>query len=243
MKVSVVFILVLFISANLSFSQANIGAGFAGNKGLGPLVKWESKDHHLLSFFDKAKVFGIGTKDTKLKGSLFLFEGWDNNGIIQIADKRFVLNNINFNIEKDAFMSKMEGDSIIIFDSSYLDDIKINNKPFKYVYNVSEGKGKTYEVIHQLKNGTTILKGYYLKVILASPNPMLNRPLDEIKKRSQYYVLKEGNLSDLKLQKKAILRLIDESDIEKVKKFVNKSNLSFKDEKDLIRIFKYHDSL
>jgi len=239
---------ILIFSMHVSFSQNNLGPSteFFRHKGsdVGPLSNVVNTiDYPTLTFFDKSRVLGNKFDNTKRKGSYFLFNSWDNYGKIQIGKNIFTFTNINFDIEDDKFMSKMQGDSILVFDSNYIDNIIINNKSFKYIYNPRESKSKMFEVLYQSKNRVTVLKGYYLKVILSSPNPMLNRSLDEIKKRSNYYVLINDKLSELKLQKKTILKFIDKDKLEMVKKFVSKSNLSCKNENDVIRIFKYYDSL
>jgi len=236
------FILLVLIVFNINIikSQSNLGpsSGFFGNNDTGNLVNWETNDHHLLTFYNKSKVFGVGTKDSKVEGSLFLFDTWKNDGIIQIGKRKFKLSNINFHIEKDAFMSKIQGDSMLVFESSYLDKIMVNNRSFKYIYNASESKSKIYEVIYETKD-VTILKGYYLSVKLSSPNPMLNRPTDKIRKNSNYFLLENGNLTKFKLQKKNILGLVKKEDVEKLETYVKKYRLSYKDEDDINKMLSY----
>ena len=238
-------IILVILFSQISFSQINLGpaSGF-GDKNLGPLVDNAGTiDFQMLSFHEKAKVFGVGTKKTKIKGSMFLYDNWNYHGIIQIAGKKFKLNNINFNIEQDAFMSKMGGDSVVVFDSNFIDDVKVNNKSFKYLYDSSEGKKKNFEVIHQLNDNVMLLKEYSLKVILADPNPMLNRPMDEIKKREKHVLYKDGELVNFKLHKKNILKLIDSNKVKDVKDFVVKYHLSYKNQGHVVRILRYYDSL
>jgi len=236
---------ILFFNLQINFSQINLGpaSGF-GDKNLGPLVdNAGSIDFQMLSFHDKAKVFGVGTKEAKVKGSMFLYDNWNGYGVIQIAGKKFKLNNINFNIEQDAFMSKIGGDSVVVFDSNYIDDVKVNNRSFKYLYDSSKGKKKNFEVIHQLNDNLVLLKEYSLKVILADPNSMLNRPIDEIKKREKHVLYKDGELANFKLQKKNVLELIDSKKVKAVKDFVAKYDLSYKNQGHVVRILRYYNSL
>ena len=240
--------LFLFLIFNifLIHSQNNLGPSseFFANKSTGSLSNTvNTTDYPVLTFFDKSRVFNNKFDDTRRKGSYFLFKKWDNDGEVLIQGKKFTLTNVNYDIEDDKFMSKVNGDSILVFDSNYVEAVRINGKVFKYLYDFSMGKKRNFEVVYEVNNDFAILKGYSLKVILSDPNPMLNRPLDEIKQRNHYFVLKNEGLSELRLQKKEILKLIDKEKMEEVKEFVNKRKLSFKQEKDIVSIFKYYDTL
>lgn len=74
-----------------------------------------------------------------VEGSQFLFEQWKNNCLIFAGNKKYVIPNINFNMDKQVFMSKFE-DSILVYDFRKLDKVLINGKEFKNVYNPAEGK-------------------------------------------------------------------------------------------------------
>lgn len=234
-----------FLLSNL-FAQSNLGpsSGFFANKNTGQLVNAiNTIDYQVLTFFDKSRIFDNKFDESRRKGSYFLFKKWENSGLVTIGKKKFTLTNINYDIEDDKFMSKMEGDSILVFDSNYVDKVQINDKSFKYYYDSSISKKRNFEVIYEGNNDFSILKGYSLKVILGDPNPMLNRPLDEIKQRSKYYIFKDNQLSELKLQKKSVLSLFEKEMQAEVKKFVSKNGLSYKKERDIARIFKYYEAL
>ncbi len=172
-----------------------------------------------------------------IDGSVFLYNTWDNKGAVYLNEKIFKLNNINYHIDKASFMTKIENDSIFIFDFDLVDKIVVNNKTFKRYYHVKEGAHKVFEIIHQEKD-FALLKHYSLELIQGSPNPMLGRPRSKIKQNSKYYIEKKGVIQDFKFKKSTLLSLYDGERASALKEYADKYDLSFKKEDDIRRMLK-----
>lgn len=99
-------------------------------------------------------------------------------------------------------MSKIEVDSTFVYDNKDISRIYVKGKQYKFFYSFTEeDKNKFYEVIHEDKN-IYLIKGYFIKFIEASPNPMVNRPKGEIKRKSNYFISKNSRISPFKLNEK-----------------------------------------
>jgi hypothetical protein len=237
-----IIIIFLFIY-NVSLSQlVEGGRSFESVKGGTPLGKIKGNyTGNTGALYSDSKKYSYDK--VHVEGSQYLFEEWKNNATIIVGNKKYIISNINFNIDKQAFMSKIEHDSVYIYNINNDDKILINGRRFQSIYNNIERKNKVYEVSYSGKD-FSVLKEYYVAVIEASSNPMLNRPNRKIKQKNKFLIYTTSKeFVGLKLQKKSILALMENKNIETVKKFVDEKKLSYKKEDDIIRIFKYHDSL
>ena len=202
-----------------------------GNK-----LEW-SKIRGILYQFDD-----IVLRKNKIEGSVFLFDNWKNKGVFIVNQKKYNFSNINYHIERESFMSQMEGDSTFVFNMNNVSRVVINGRDFKNFYNVYKSKNKVYEVVYESKK-ISLLKGYLLKYIKASPNPMINRPMGRIKHIKKYFVLKNDKLIQIKLKKSKVLEIFDEAKRKQVAEFAKRQRLSFKKEKDLQKIFSFYVNL
>lgn len=170
-----------------------------------------------------------------IEGSVFLFDQWENNGVIEVGDKRYVFGNMNYHVKKATFMTKISEDSIVSFDLSTFDRIVINDKPFKSIYNPSKRANDTFEVIYEGKD-LALLKVYSLEITEANPNPMINRSKSKIKKKSTYYLKKGNSIKRFKFKKKNLLELAGNKSAD-LELYAEKNKLSFKKDDDVRRMF------
>ncbi len=177
----------------------------------------------------------------KYIGSFFLFDDWKNNCKIQINGKEFRLNNVNFNIQNNEFLSEIGKDSVFTVIPKYIDFITINNKKFKY--HLYKGENKFFEVLFESKKKLSIFKGYHIRIIPKSNIGMLDRPFDEIRIEKKFYALNSSKLIGFKLKKKDILKQIDKDKQNAIMKYIVEKKLSYKREKDVVEIFKYYDTI
>lgn len=170
-----------------------------------------------------------------IQGSVFLFDKWENRGVIEVDEKRYVFFNMNYHVKKATFMTKISDDSIVSFDLSTFDRIVINDKPFKSIYNPAKRANDTFEVIYEGED-FSLLKTYSLHITESNPNPMINRSKSKIKKKSSYY-LKEGNsIKKFKFKKKNLLALAGDKASE-LELYAGKNKLSFREDDDVRRMF------
>ncbi len=172
-------------------------------------------------------------------GTFYLFDDWNNYTIIQTQDnQKFVLRNINLNMERHTFESKVEGDSIFTFGFNNIDKFIINGRTYKNYYWAEDSK--VYEVIYD-NNDFQLLKGFRVQLIEGSANPMLNRSRDKYVRKEYYCIRKDNKIKTIKLKKSRILKLVD-GDVEKANKIVayaRNNSLSFKKERDVQKILEF----
>lgn len=174
-----------------------------------------------------------------IDGSVYLFNEWNNNGVIYTtSNERFAIYNINLNIKRNTFESMVGRDSLFAFNFNNIEKFVINNRVFKNYY--WNNDNKVYEVILQKKD-FDLLKGFNVKFVEGSSNPMLNRKNDKYIRDEKYYVKKDGKIVFFVLKKSSILKLLNLNDQKKeeVLNYVKANNLSFKNEDHLKQIFDF----
>ena len=221
-------LLILIIITNLSLAQTNVATDF---KALGS----DQNTNFGTSFF-------YNQPNKVILGSTYLFDDWNNNGEIQtLTGERFLVRNINLNISRNAFEAKINNnDSIFSFNFNNIKQVIINGKSFKnYFYNEDN---RVYELIY---SGTqfTILKGFSVKLVTGSGNPMLNRSNDKYVKKESYFIrsLENNTIEGFKLSKRSLNKLFQNSsiDVSRILAYIDSNKLSYKDENDVIKILDF----
>lgn len=235
---ALIFTLALMLCAFVNYAQG----GPTGSKNIGSYVGGlDNNDFSSSGYFQKIDVVDksvSGNVGTKVEGSPLLFEGWNNKGILVLGEKKYLINNLNYDLRQDAFMAKFNKDSTFVFDFANIDKIVINDRTFKEIYNQQEQKKLVYEVIFEDDN-LSLLKNHSIVVIDGSPDPMLNRPNTKIKQKSEYFVLKNNMIEPFKWNKRSIVALIDDSKKKDFEKYMSTNKLSYKDESDVSKMLKY----
>ena len=172
-------------------------------------------------------------------GTVYLFENWDNTGVIHTSDgQKFLIRNINLNIERHTFESRVSRDTLFTFNFNNIERFTINGRNFKNYY--WDDDNKVYEIVYD--NGDfQILKGFRVLLVEGSANPMLNRSVDKYVRKEYYYIRKDDKIKVFKLKKNKILKLVDgdEAKAEKIEEYAKNNNLSFKREGDVKKILEY----
>jgi len=218
-------ILIVFclLSSGLVYTQTNFNAGIAigGND-----INYGS------SFF-------YNTKNVVL-GSVYLFDEWSNSAEIHtLSNEKFLVRNINLNINRNAFEAKLTySDSIFSFNFNNIKQVVINDKIYKnYFYN---DDNRVYEIIYETEK-FSIMKGFSVKIVSSSGNPMVNRSNDKYAKFSSYFIKLNNSIKPFKLRKKSVINLLsaDKNSISRLEIYINTKRLSYKSEKDVIQILDY----
>ena len=176
-----------------------------------------------------------------VEGSEYLFDEWDNGARIYTKDNnKFSLKNINLNIKRNSFVSKLGKDSIFTYNMNNIDKIIINEKIYKSVF--SEDGKRIYQVIYE-DTDFSILRGFSIQTVPSSPNPMVNRRSDRLVRKQILFLKKDDAVKKFKLTKRRVLDLINTDNKEAVLRYAKEKKLSFRKEEDLNKILEYSSSL
>ncbi len=173
-----------------------------------------------------------------LEGSVYLFKEWNNQAVVLANNKRYRIPNINFNIKQGTFISKIQGDSLFVYDFDKVERILVNNRVFKKLYSSIDKEKKIFEVLFE-SDKLSLLKSYHTVFIQASPNPMVNRPSNKIRQAYSYYIDVNGDVIPFKLNKSSFKKIVTDSDKKKMYDFVKKYNLTYSKESDAKKILFY----
>ena len=225
MRILSFLLLVLF--ANISLSQSNVQTDF--RSALGDTGNFGSS-----FFYNQPSKF--------ILGSAYLFDEWTNDAEIQtITGERFLVRNINLNISRNAFEAKInDSDSIFSFNFNNIKQILINGKSYKnYFFNEDN---RVYELVYVGKS-FSILKGFTVKLVSSSGNPMVNRSNDKYVKKESYFIRKENDklIESFRFNKRSLNKLFENSsiDINRISAYIDSNNLSYKDENDVIKMLEF----
>lgn len=174
-------------------------------------------------------------------GTYYLFDNWDNYCVIHTSgNKKFAVRNLNLNLRRNIFESKVGNDSLFAFNFNNIEKIVIDGKVYKnYFWN---DDSRVYEVLYENDN-MQLLKGFDVKFVEGSANPMLNRKYDKFVRKEYYFVRIDGKIKPIKLKKKKILKLLDQKNVMKVEEYAKRNKLSFNDEEEIGKILEYSESL
>jgi hypothetical protein len=234
-KLKIAFLSLLLLSFCIQKGYSQDNDGFASNiaKNLTSVATTTNQGLGSAGYFYNPKI--------AVDGSEYLFDEWENRAAIYTKDKYiYSLKNINLNINRNSFVSKVGKDSIFTFDMNNIDKVIINKKTFKSV--VSENGNRIYQVIYE---GTdfSVLRGFTIQTVKSSPNPMVNRRTDRLVKKQVLFLKKNNAVKRFKLTKRKILGLVNAANKEEVLRYVKDQNLSFRKEEDLNKILEYSSSL
>ena len=239
-RMYILFIFSFILSVQTSISQNNSSTN--GNAfGINNFQTMSSK---MRTLFEEAKMETSTLDEIIKKKNEFLFDEWADEAIIIIENRRYVFPNVNYNINRDIFITRINKDSTYVLNSGIFNKVILKGKVFKSFYDSKKSDEKIYEVIYENEK-TSILKEYYLSVMERSTDIMMDRGKDDIRKKSKYLLLNKdnSNFSQFKLRKKYIIELINEKNRSEIDVFVKEKKLSYKNEEDLKKIFRFNSLL
>ena len=223
-----ILLLSIFLISNIVLSQTNSQTDFRS------ALTGETTNFGTSFFYNQPNKV--------ILGSAYLFDEWNNDGEIQtLTGERFLVRNINLNISRNAFEAKInDNDSIFSFNFNNIKQIIINGKNYKnYFYNEDN---RVYELVYTGKT-FSILKGFTVKLVTGSGNPMVNRSNDKYVKKESYFIRSTDTkiIESFKMNKRSLNKLFENSfkDVGRILAFIDSENLSYKDEKDIIRMLEF----
>ena len=223
-----ILLLSIFLISNIVLSQTNSQTDFRS------ALTGETTNFGTSFFYNQPNKV--------ILGSAYLFDEWNNDGEIQtLTGERFLVRNINLNISRNAFEAKInDNDSIFSFNFNNIKQIIINGKNYKnYFYNEDN---RVYELVYTGKT-FSILKGFTVKLVTGSGNPMVNRSNDKYVKKESYFIRSSDTkvIESFKMNRRSLNKLFENSfkDVGRILAFIDSGNLSYKDEKDVIRMLEF----
>ena len=223
-----ILLTLIFLFSNFVLSQTNTQTDFRS------ALTGESTNFGTSFFYNQpSKV---------ILGSAYLFDEWNNDGEIQtLTGERFLVRNINLNISRNAFEAKInDNDSIFSFNFNNIKQIIINGKYYKNYFNNEDNR--VYELVYSGKT-FSILKGFTVKLVTGSGNPMVNRSNDKYVKKESYFIRStdKKTIESFKMNKRSLNKLFENNlkDVSRIQAFIDSGNLSYKDEKDVIRMLEF----
>ena len=136
-----------------------------------------------------------------------------------------------------------DSDSIFSFTFNNIKKIVINNKVYKNYY--YDDDNRVYEMLYD-SDSYKLMKGFEVKLIAGSANPMVNRPNDKYVRGEDYFIMINGNINQVKLKKRSIFRVLTNGDNlnkSKLDMFVNSNSLSLKSVEDVVKVLEYYNSI
>jgi len=190
-----ILLTLIFLISNLVLSQTNTQTDFRS------ALTGESTNFGTSFFYNQpSKV---------ILGSAYLFDEWNNDGEIQtLTGERFLVRNINLNISRNAFEAKInDNDSIFSFNFNNIKQIIINGKYYKNYFNNEDNR--VYELVYSGKT-FSILKGFTVKLVTGSGNPMVNRSNDKYVKKESYFIRStdKKTIESFKMNKRSLIQNI-----------------------------------
>lgn len=179
-----------------------------------------------------------------IDGTIHLFEGWNKTAVIHtISDDRFLVKRVNLNLKRNSFEAKMnDSDSIFSFTFNNIKKIVIDNKVYKNFY--YDDDNRVYEMLYDTDK-YKFMKGFEVKLISGSANPMVNRPNDRYVRGEEFFIMVNGSINPIKLKKKSIYKYLkmDKLNTSKLDNYIESNSLSLKKVDDIVKLLEYHSSI
>jgi hypothetical protein len=182
-------------------------------------------------------------KAENIEGSYRLFKNDFHTGIITTKEgKKYKVPGLNYNLKSDQLEVKISQDSVYAFNTASIVEVEFGDNKFKALFDPEKYRPTFYEVIGSFDN-QTILKHRSVKVKTGIVNPMTQQkqtPDTFVQEQTYFVTNKKGGLDELKLKKRTILKLFDDS-ADDVDDYVSENDLSYKEDADLKKIFKFYN--
>ncbi len=172
-----------------------------------------------------------------IEGNRFLFENWKNKGELYSKGKTLNVDNINYDIYNNQFSEFRSIDSLFIFENKLIDSARINGRCLK-----PDTSKKFKEVLLEGEK-ISLYKVYKTEIVEGMFNPIDgSKQPSRFKVTDDYLISKNGIIKSFSLSKKEISEVVKDQKSQ-IEKYIDENNLSYKKEADVIRIFKYYNTL
>ena len=172
----------------------------------------------------------------EITGNRFLFEGWNNKGLIYSEGIAYAKDQLNYNVYSDEIAELQTQNEVFIFDKAIIDSVSISGRRFHKL------NGSFYEVLSKGAKVTLLIK-YETRIQEGQFNPTDGTTTpSRLVQMQDHYIVMEGAPGKFKPTKNSVLELCADHEKE-MKQFIKEENLSYKKDQDLKRIFDFYNKL
>ena len=216
MKLSVLTFLTVFICSNSVFSQ--------------DLNEEEMDVNNTMK--NSNWIVGRKVKNQDREGSTYINKDW-SSAQIYLTGKKLNLEQVNYDIEKDAIEFLGVKGGLYAFKGNIIDSLKIDGK---LLMPISKDGSRFEELLYSHKD-FIFYKSFETKTYKQSVNPLNGRydGPDRIRVVEKYYFSENGKSELITLNKRNILKYFDEQK-QNVKKITKDENWSLKKEEEVIKL-------
>src|SRR5690554_6487789 len=227
-------VFILALSVNFSFSQASSD------------VSANSLTNASRMLSNNGLWISSAPKSTKLKGTPYLFESWNNDdAVIFMQDKAYRLKSLNYNIQLERFEAKFSEDSVFAFNPKNIKKVVIEGRTFKRYLDPEFQRNSFFEELATAES-ISILRKYEIEIVSGNINPITHQKIseDQMVHKEKYYYTNDGEtLKEMKLKKSSILKALDSDKRNILKQYAKNNDLVFREISDLKKILKYYSTL
>lgn len=183
-------------------------------------------------------------KEKKYKGfedKILLFENFKKATIVDVNNNEIADVDVNFNQLLSLFIGLYQGKELLLNEYRYRKVIVtdgVEGHEMVFVNNIDSKHPEKYFQLLFSNDYISLFKSYSAKVV-ESGNFNYGKGSDSnyIKKDEEYFYFLEDKLEEIDLKEKDIVKPFKRKKAT-IKKFVEKENLSFKNEQDVVKILK-----
>lgn len=172
-------------------------------------------------------------REVEMNKDSYLYPTWRNNTILYVNGNKYELSNVNFNISTSSLTCKLNNGKYFVFGGSEVQKFSMNGKLFRK-------NGRAYFEVLVEEGNTYFYKRYDVRQKDAATHRLgMGQKGASHSVTSYSYLVKYGRESKtIELSKNSILELFSDKK-EVLKKYVKDNDLSYKKERDLIKIVRY----
>ncbi len=225
----------VFINTILSAQSAQNGTGILVVNN--DLMKGGQLSSSQLGFLN-SRLKSSTIFSNRYNGTPFLFDNWNKKATVYIKGKSYAVNNVNYNIQEDRFFTKIDTDSLLVFDFRHIDKIVVDNREFVDLYNNDKRENNIYEVIFRNKE-FNILKAFSISLTEPKQAPGAGIAKPNIAKTIKYFYYSNKKMKPLRINKKSVLKLVGANNEAKLLRYIKANKLSYRKERDLKKMLAF----
>lgn len=188
-----------------------------------------------------------------VRGTPFYSDSWSKGTIVLIDDTRYEELELKYNMYEDIVLLKNKTGGAIIPNQSFIqefhleDSLGVDHKFIKIRFGddkiYAEDMSGFFELLYDGENTFIVKRKKYMQPADYTGAYSANKPYDEFRESASeyYWIDKLGKITEFNKGKKNVLRALNDDG--ELAQFVREEKLALKNEKDLILLIAYFDSV